>query len=281
MPTTPATTSTGATAQPPVTATISLKLPPYWPSDPTIWFTQVEAQFTTRGITSEHTRYAYVVASLQPSIAQEVRDILITPPSEAPYTTLKKELIKRTSQSEQKRLHQLLTTEELGDRKPSQLLRKMQQLLGERTLEPSIMKQLFLQRLPTNARLILASTSEEVDIDQLAKLADKIMEVSPTQAPVSAHITTIESPPPTEIQQLRAEVANLASMISTLTSRPRERSRSRSQPRRQRTDDRRSAATATHDAECWYHQKFGAMAHKCTQPCSYKAGHQENDQAGK
>ena len=100
----------------PVSA-VSLKLPPYWPNDPVIWFAQVEAQFLTRGITAELTKYSYVIASLQPSIAQEVRDLLINPPQDQPYAKLKDELIKRTSESEQKRLQKLLTTEELGDKK--------------------------------------------------------------------------------------------------------------------------------------------------------------------
>lgn len=98
----------------------------------TIWFAQDEAQFTTRGITSQGTKFAYVVAWLQPEIAEEVRDLLITPPAEDPYDKIKTQFIARTSTSEKKRLHQLLISEGLGDRKPSQLLRRMWQLLGDR-----------------------------------------------------------------------------------------------------------------------------------------------------
>ena len=84
--------SSGAEAAPITVAAVNLKLPPFWPADPEVWFSQVEAQFSTRGITSRQTRYDYVVASLSLAFASEVRDLILTVP-DRPYETLKRALI--------------------------------------------------------------------------------------------------------------------------------------------------------------------------------------------
>ena len=269
------------TTSSPVTSSVSIKLPPYWPRDPALWFSQVEAQFTIRGITSQSTKYAYVVGSLQPEVAQEVRDLLIHLPVENPYTRLKAELVKRTSATEQQRLHQLLHAEELGDRKPTQLLRRMQQLLGENTLEPAIMKQLFLQRLPINTQLILASTKDDLDAESLAWLADKIVEIAlthatpPSLSTVVPHPALPTSPPSTELCKLQDLVAQLTTTINNLhfppqplgpipsrRTHPRTRSPSPSRPINFASDGQSPPI-------CWYHTKFGTSAKKCSQPCSF------------
>ncbi len=109
------------------------------------------------------------------------------PPADSPYTTLKEQLTKRTSLSEQRRLQQLFTGEELGDRKPTQLLRRMQQLLGDRPgVDPTFLKELFLQRLPQSVRMVLASTPEGTTLSALAEMADKIIEVAAPTASVAA-----------------------------------------------------------------------------------------------
>ena len=85
-------------------ANISIQLPPFWPSDPQVWFTQVEAHFTTRHITAQKTRFNYVIASLSHEVTTKVRDLILKPPTDTPYAILKEQLIKRTAASEQYRL---------------------------------------------------------------------------------------------------------------------------------------------------------------------------------
>ena len=133
------------TVDQPRVAAVAIKLPPFWSSDPQVWFAQVEAQFATRGINNQRTMFDYVIASLSPEVATEIRDLILTPPGDNQYDALKEQLIQRTAMSEQGRLQQLLGSEELGDRKPSQFLRRLQQLAGDTVRsDGAFLSELFL-----------------------------------------------------------------------------------------------------------------------------------------
>ena len=102
---------------------------------------------------------------------------MLMPSTERLYDTLKEQLIGCTAMSKQKRLQLLLNTEELGDRKPTQLLRHMQKLMGDKHINDSLVCKLFLQHLSANVCMVMASMGGTVSLGDLAQLADKIMEV--------------------------------------------------------------------------------------------------------
>ena len=63
---------------------VALKLPVFWNQQPAVWFAQAEAQFAIRNITSEQTKYYYLVASLDQETATRVLDQLQEVPVEDP-----------------------------------------------------------------------------------------------------------------------------------------------------------------------------------------------------
>ncbi|CAN8024473.1 unnamed protein product [Ixodes persulcatus] len=190
--------------------------------------------------------------------------------------------------SERKRLQQLVSAEELGDRRPSQLLRQMQALLGDRAaaFNSQFVKELFLQRLPPSVQVILA-TASDLSLPALALHADKIMEVA-SQHPLTSTVSSVQRPEPAtpatrapaaaavtrdEIAALREDVQHLQELVaSTLRlSRPRSPRRSSlSRSSRRRSPSPQANRQTRHNQQrqeqqhCWYHQRFGAAAKRCT-----------------
>lgn len=84
-----------AAASTPAVIATELKLPNFWPKNPRVWFSQVEARFQLRHITSPSTKYLHVVAALPSEIADAIDDILVSPPAQEEYDTLKKTVLDR------------------------------------------------------------------------------------------------------------------------------------------------------------------------------------------
>ncbi|CAI2738545.1 unnamed protein product [Dicrocoelium dendriticum] len=167
--------------------------------------------------------------------------------------------------SEKVRLQQLFRDLQLGDKLPSTLLREMQQLLGSSTMDETLLRELWLQRLPENTQAILATVSS-VPLTQLADLADRVIERSQPQANASkvhavasqgTSITGLQS----TIEALQTQVATLSRQVQQLTMTRRRPSRSTSPCKRSKSRNRQ--------ASCWYHQRFGTAARKCVKPCNY------------
>ncbi|GBM59673.1 hypothetical protein AVEN_186987-1 [Araneus ventricosus] len=118
---------------------------------------------------SESLNLSQDVAALDPQTLTFVSDLLYTPPKDNPYTALKNRLLSEFEVSQNKKVRALPEDLDLGDRKPSLLLRQMQEL-SEGLVDDAFLKNLWLNRLPVNIRTILSISSES--LHKLAEMAD-------------------------------------------------------------------------------------------------------------
>ncbi|XP_015440032.1 PREDICTED: uncharacterized protein LOC107194838 [Dufourea novaeangliae] len=196
---------------------VSIRIPPFWPEQPAVWFDQIEAQFAINGVTADTTKFYYVMAQLEHKYALEVQDIFANPPEKDKYGTLKKELVHRLSASQSQRIDKLLEKEDIGDRTPSQFLRHMQNLAGTAVTE-EFLRTLWARRLPAMTRAIINSQAD-LSLSKLAEIADQIREnTAHTGAASASHDRTNE--------RLFERLEELTLQVAELT-----RSRSRDRPR--------------------------------------------------
>ena len=59
----------------------AVKLPSFWQGNPEVWFRQVESVFATRNpaITTQETKFEYVIQALDNSTAERVQNIILDP----------------------------------------------------------------------------------------------------------------------------------------------------------------------------------------------------------
>ena len=144
-------------------------------------------------------------------------------------------------------------------------------------IDKSFLREVFLQRLPSNVRMVLASSPDTTSLDNLAEMADKVMEVaaplvgSVTKPPALS--TDLSSPLVAEVDSLRAEVSRLEKLVQKLAH---SRSHSQSTHRSSRRSPTPTPPQPDADTLCWFHRKFGDQARNCRTPCSWSS----NEQAG-
>ncbi|CAE1288369.1 unnamed protein product [Acanthosepion pharaonis] len=191
----------------PTEAALRMELPTYNMNAQT-WFIQLDAIFQARHVTSQQSKFAFVVEKLPAEMAAEVADVLINLPPEKPYEVLRQAILQRTGCSEERKIKDLLTNVTLGNSKPSQLLRRMITLLGNNTISETVLKQMWLEKLQPDIVQILAVLTE-VDVHKLASIADKIVDTRPIRQISS--VAPSDDPTPDVNQQLHVLTAELKS----------------------------------------------------------------------
>ncbi|XP_058810382.1 uncharacterized protein LOC131675421 [Phymastichus coffea] len=258
-----------------VASVTKCRLPDFWPGRAKLWFYKVEADFNVGRIKSDDSKFNLVIRALDHVALDEVADIIRNPPAQNKYEALKSRILERLADSAEKQLEQMLTCMQLGDKKPSQLYRQMAELAGNNATE-DLLKTRWLTLLPQHARNTLKIFKAKCTLQELLDAADAILDSNTSPATLSIDAPSIlathhRAPDFSEIRTLLSELISVSREILIRVSSPpssptgtaqhntsaQRRSRSQSRPRPHA------------NGICYYHNRFGAAASRCSLPCAW------------
>ena len=137
-------------------------------------------------------------------------------------------------------------------------------------MDQSILRNLFLLRLPLSIRTSLAAMLDK-PLAQLDQIADTLVEIAPPS------IATIKLTSQTqlnydscvrltgEIEHLQSKLLQVEPATQSVTTRTSKRVRSPS------SSSHRRVSSPARQTVCWYHTRFGSKASKCHPPCTFSS----------
>ncbi len=138
----------------------TVKLSPFWPQAPALWFAQAECAFTVKHIEAQFDRYCHVVSALPHESLRLVADLVESPPTETPYDDIKTRLVASHQLSDFQKAEKLFLMPPLGSRKPSEMMAAMLETCPRGEEKTNLFACIFLQRLPREIRVLLARVDQ-------------------------------------------------------------------------------------------------------------------------
>ena len=159
-------------------ASISVKLPSFWPDQPQVWFVLAEAEFELAGIVDERVKFSHVARILDSNTTVQVLDILQD--GSKSYSGLKNRLLETYELQPRERAARVIDANGLGDMTPTQWLNKMLPVVPSGEEPGFLFRELFLRQMPQRIQILLASFLTNTgykteDLRRLAKEADKFV----------------------------------------------------------------------------------------------------------
>ncbi|XP_018496700.1 uncharacterized protein LOC108864852 [Galendromus occidentalis] len=140
-----------------------------------MWFATVEAQFSTRGIVQDQTRFDYVLTGLDADTEERIADFFDDlPESGNRYEAFKARVLDSFRINRHRRMANIASLT-IGDDNPSRLLERMLGLYrpdANASMNP-LFRSHLLQKLPAHVRDQVAAVNT-LDLREVAKIADRI-----------------------------------------------------------------------------------------------------------
>lgn len=277
---------------------VKFHLPDFNRADPETWFVAVEIIFKANKVDSDDEKFSYILQHIDSTELSNLRDILVSTAADK-YVRTKERLIQVHGKSRTEQLTQLLQGASIPTNcKPSVTLQSIKNLAGAAADSEDmkdIILSMWLQRLPTRTREILAPSSNQSLAIQ-AEIADRLYVTYESSGGAVAAISSattnssslpvpgssVSNPQPADLGLLLSMLTSMQAQISAIAAQQEDRSRSRNRsptPHRHYSHYRsRSRGSGPErgeliDGVCWYHRTFGTRARGCAPDCKM-AGNQ-------
>lgn len=160
------------TPSPDVAAFTHVRLPGFWRHSPQHWFSHAEAVFQTNRTRSDLVKVNHVLSSLDEDGISTIAD-LIGPGIQ--YSLVKQRLINTYSIPQATRFRTIVQHGGMGDRRPSQMLRDMRNMLPG-GIGDTALKEFWLQKLPQHILAVISGLDGSLEF--LAERADRVVDAS-------------------------------------------------------------------------------------------------------
>ncbi|XP_049886865.1 uncharacterized protein LOC126381436 [Pectinophora gossypiella] len=150
---------------------VTTRIPDFWTDQPRFWFARANAILKPKKLGDE-ANFDLLISKMSKDTLTEITDLVYNPPATGKCETLKTRLLALYEDSKHDKIKKLLRDMDLGDQRPSQLLRRMKDLAKD-NFPDSTLRILWEDQLPSQVRAVLAVT-ELTDLEALAKVADNV-----------------------------------------------------------------------------------------------------------
>ncbi len=164
---------------------MAFKIPDFWPHDPATWFRKLESKFRICNISQSSTKYDHLLSVLPTEVCSNIYDNLeeIDDNATDTYEQLKALLVSRYTKDRWARAFKLLKFSEIGDMKPSDMMRQMKALISTDVRPGTYFIASILFRLPSDMIDHLIAKDFK-DCTKMAEYADLLYSRRGTNAAV-------------------------------------------------------------------------------------------------
>lgn len=241
------------------------------PDNAKAWFNFVELLMSKENITAEEDKCMVILTFVPPTATSKLGTTAWKSAYGAgDYQMIRDKLIAMHTASDDAKISQLLTTNTLGDQKPSELYTKMINLAGSisnTTVPEKLVFNRWMQELPTDLISFVQMQSDVWDASKHLPGIDALHEMLSNRRAANAKVDAINKRPQPPRDQSRDR-----------TPRSRSPSRGRYNKNIQASSSHvggkgKNTKPYPEDCtQCWYHWNFGARARKCfKERCNFKS----------